>query len=92
MVPSMQICGVDQAEQNIGHFTKIKDETSVNTYVKCEGGYVKIWQQVGAELCQAQYSLTYDCKIPFQSFISIFFSKALTKQLWKNILLIHLGK
>ena len=42
MVPSMQICVVDQAEQNRGNFTRIKDETTLNIYVKCEGGYVEI--------------------------------------------------
>ena len=42
MVPNMQIWVVDQAEQNIGNFNEIKDEITLNIYVKCEGGNVKI--------------------------------------------------
>ena len=43
----MQIWVVDQAEQNIGNFNGIKDESTLNIYVKCEGGNVKIWQYDG---------------------------------------------
>ena len=42
MVPSIQIWVVDQAEQDRGNFTGIKDESIFNNDVKCEGGYVKI--------------------------------------------------
>ena len=37
----------DQAEQNRGNFTWIKDENTLNIYVKCDRGYVKIWQYDG---------------------------------------------
>ena len=43
----MQIWVVDQAEQNRGNFNGIKDESTLNIYVKCEGGNVKIWQYDG---------------------------------------------
>ena len=39
MVPIIQIWVVDQAEQNRGYFTKIKDEMW--------WGYVKVWQYDG---------------------------------------------
>ena len=41
MVPNMQIWVVDQAEQIRGNFNGIKDESTLNIYVKCEGGNVK---------------------------------------------------
>ena len=41
MVPSIQIWVVDQDEQNTGKFTGIKDESTLNIYVKCEGGMSK---------------------------------------------------
>ena len=45
MVPSIQIWVIDQAKQNKGNFTGIKDESTLNIYVK--GGYFKIWQYDG---------------------------------------------
>ena len=42
MVPSIHIWVVDQAEQNKGYFNGIQDESTLNIYVKCEGGNVKI--------------------------------------------------
>ena len=47
MVPGIQIWVVDQAAQNRDTFTGIKNESTLNIYVKCDGGYVKIWQYDG---------------------------------------------
>ena len=41
MVSGIQIWVVDQAEQNRGNFTGIKDESTLNIYVKCDRVYVK---------------------------------------------------
>ena len=42
MVPSIQIWVIDQAEQNRGNFTGIKDEITLNIYLKYDGEYVEI--------------------------------------------------
>ena len=60
MVHSIQIWVVDQAEQNKGHLTGIKDKGTFNIYVKCEGGMSKYDNMMvieGRGVCQ---NMTFD--------------------------------
>ena len=51
MVPSIYIWVVDQAEQNKGYFTGIKDESTLNIYVKCDSKYDNM-MVIEGEVCQ----------------------------------------
>ena len=57
MVPSVQIWVFNQAEQNRGNFTGIKDESTLNIYVKCEGGMSKYdnMMVIEGEGCMPKY-------------------------------------
>ena len=53
MVPGIQIWVVDQAEQN--RVNRIKNESTLNIYVKCEGGISKYDNMMvieGGRVCQ----------------------------------------